>query len=80
MVGKMKADIVTLCDDFIAFWQQFKQEVDQFDTIEEADIVLLWYDYFEKNSYIVTELACVKNYIDTVKENLYNTGKLNFKQ
>ena len=74
----IKQEIIKVCDDMVAFWEQFKSEVKAIPSEDEADLVLKWHDYFQTNSAVVANLSMTKRNIDELERSLIMNGKLEY--
>lgn len=74
----IKQEIIELCDDMVAFWEQFKAEMEAIPSKDEADIILKWHDYFQEHSDVVARLSMTKRNINEIEKSLIMEGKLEY--
>lgn len=73
----VKEDIINLCDEFVEFWSQFKEEMSLVND-NETEIALKWHNYFESHNKVVSTLVKVKMNIDSIDEKLMKQGKMKY--
>lgn len=74
----IKQEIIKVCDDMVAFWEQFKVEMEAIPNEDEVDIICKWHDYFQENSDVVARLSMTKRNINEVEMSLIMNGKLKY--
>ena len=72
---KIKEEIMTLCDDFIVFWNQLKENIALIDD-NNVDLVLQWHNFFAEHRDIVAKLNKTKMHIESIEERLVSAGEL----
>lgn len=73
---RIKEEIINLCDDFVVFWNQLKEEIALIDDHNDVDLVLQWHNYFVEHGDITTELNMIKRHVENIEEKLIKTGEL----
>ena len=71
---EIKNHIIETCDKFNTFWLQLKNNI--INTENNADIVVLWHDYFNKNTDALDSLVETKLLIEELKDKLITKGEI----
>lgn len=71
---EIKNHIIETCDKFNTFWSQLKNNI--INTENNADIVVLWHDYFNKNADALDSLVETKLLIEELKDKLIIKGEI----
>lgn len=74
----VKQRIIETCDSMVAFWEQFKAEIESIPNEDEVDVVCTWHDYYQMNSGAISDLIITRMRIDEVEKNLIEKGKLKY--
>lgn len=75
---RIKWKIIELCDDMIEFWDRLRRKLEQIPNENEAEIVLLWNNYFPEYSDTTINLINTKIDVETVEEELIEKGILKY--
>ena len=68
----LKQEMLDLCDISILFWNQFKQEIDTNADIDNSDLILKWYDYFEEHPEFYSQLSRTRLCVKSLEKELIN--------
>lgn len=71
-----KQEIIDLCDDFVVFWQQFKEEVNKIADGDNAELVLKWKNYFVEHNGTTLKLIKTKLHAEHIERHLIERGVL----
>lgn len=72
----IKQEIIDLCDDFVAFWKQFKDEVNTIADDDDAELVLKWRGYFVEHNDTIWKLTKTKLHAEEIERHLIECGVL----
>ena len=61
-------EIVELCDDFILFFQQLKEEVKSIPNEDSVELVCKWHSYFEEHGNVVGKFSYIKNKMEEIEQ------------
>ena len=74
----IKKRIRNLCDDMIALWDNLEREIQAIPNEKEADIILVWQEFFPKNGDIISKFSQLKRDIDELQRSLIEQGELKY--
>ena len=72
----IKQEIMSLCDDFVVFWNQFKEEINSIEDNDKAELILKWENYFVEHNRTTLKLIETKLHAEGIKEVLIEKGEL----
>ena len=72
----IKQEIIALCDDFVAFWKQFKDEINTIADDDDAELVLKWKGYFVEHNDATLKLIQTKLHAQKIERHLIECGVL----
>lgn len=72
----IKQEIIDLCDDFIEFWTQFKEEINAIADDDKAELILKWENYFVDHNRTIAKLIKTKLHAEGIAQVLIEKGEL----
>ena len=76
----IKQKVIELCDSMIAFWQQFKTEVEAIPDEDNAELVCKWYDYFQEHRDAAGKLSETKYRVKEIERQLVMKHELKYEE
>lgn len=72
----IKQEIMSLCDDFVVFWNQFKEEINSIEDNDKAELILKWENYFVEHNRTTLKLIETKLHAEGIKKVLIEKDEL----
>ena len=72
----IKQEIIDLCDDFVEFWMQFKEEINAIADDDKAELILKWKNYFVDHNRTIAKLIETKLHAEGIERVLIEKGEL----
>ena len=72
----IKHEIMDLCDDFVVFWGQFKEEINAIAEDDKAELILKWKNYFVEHNRTTLKFIETKLHAEGIERVLIENGEL----
>ena len=72
----IKQEIMNLCDDFVVFWKQFKEEIDSIADDDKAELILKWKNYFVEHNGTTLKFIETNLHAKDIQQVLIEKGEL----
>lgn len=72
----IKQEIMDLCDNFVMFWKQFKEEIDSIADDDKAELILKWKNYFVEHNETTLKFIETNLHAKGIQRVLIENGEL----